>query len=72
MWQEEENFSEVSQNGEVISSEFSPAAFSDCFTVNGFLDREPVLLKSCCPARSEAQGSTTDTADLQNITDFLC
>lgn len=42
MWQEE-NFPEVSQNGEFISSEFSPAAFSDCFTVYGFLGRKPVL-----------------------------
>lgn len=61
----------MSQDGELISSEFSPVGFSVCFAdidSNGFLGREPVLLKCCYPARSEAPGTKIGTADLQNIT----
>ena len=61
----------MSQDGEFVSSQFSPVGFSDRFAdvgSNGFLGREPVFLKCCYPARAAAQGSKTGTADLQNIT----
>lgn len=64
----------MSQDGEFISSEVSPLGFSDGFAdvdSNGLLGREPVFLKCCYPARSEAQGSKIGTADLQNIAWFL-
>lgn len=46
VWHEEENFLEESQDGEFISSEFSPAGFSDRFAdvdSNSFLGREHVF-----------------------------
>lgn len=56
----------------VSSVQLHSVTVSQMLAVNGFLDGEPVLFESGCPARSEAQGSKTGTADLQNITHFLC
>lgn len=70
MWQEDENFLKLSEDGELSSREFSSAGLSDWSAddgSNGFLGREPELSECCCwSATSEAHRCKAGSADLQD------